>query len=71
LITDGDRFWPARTRILVVRVGQINGHEHPIAVSLKNPQKKCHSEARDCRARNLLLRSWQQADSSPIDLALE
>jgi hypothetical protein len=33
--------------------------------------KNCHSEARHYRARNLLVRCWQKADSSPIDLASE
>ena len=30
-----------------------------------------HSEARPCRARNLLFRWWREADSSPIKLASE
>jgi hypothetical protein len=40
-------------------------------VQLEMPPNNCHSEARHYRARNLLLRCGQQADSSPIPLASE
>ena len=38
-------------------------------VHFEIPKSACHSEAQYYRARNLLFRCWQQADSSPIELA--
>jgi hypothetical protein len=40
-------------------------------VQFENPQRGCHSEAQRYRARNLLFRRRQQADSSPMKLASE
>jgi hypothetical protein len=42
-----------------------------VVAQFEKSPKGCHSEARDCRARNLLFRCWRQADSSPIKLASE
>jgi len=40
-----------------------------VVVQFEIPKSACHSEAGYYRARNLLFRCWQQADSSPIKLA--
>jgi hypothetical protein len=45
---------------------------YQVVVQFENsPVKDCHSEARWCRARNLLFFCWQQAGSPPINLASE
>jgi hypothetical protein len=55
--------------LLVVRIHHYTGL--PVVVQFEKFPKDCHSEARDCRARNLLFRCRRQANSSPIKLASE
>jgi hypothetical protein len=50
---------------------QLGQNSRGLVVLLFENPKVCYSEARPCRARKLLFRCWQQADSPPIELASE